>query len=868
MLLQKIKLVALFSLATLTLHAQNLISNASFEDGLSEWNPGFWGGGEANISVSAAYASEGASSAEIVVTASAPDAIYKIYVRKQSLSLDTSKEYTLSFDILSASGNEENFGVTLYSHENIGGAAWGVTFAEDALVLTGDGEWKNFSFDFVPESKAGSPDFESLGLMFGFGKAMTTYYLDNVVLKVKSSDEGDGGDGNETEVSGNVYHVSKDGNDDNDGSEAAPFLTIGKAGQIAEAGDTVLIGEGIYREFVRPSNSGKEDQMIVYKAQAGAEVLVSGMEPLSDWVREEGSIYRTRVDWNLRDDNMVMYGDQLCDLARWPNNKDNDPFTVDAATEGSGNLSQMSSSAIPNIDWANGGGIWYLGKSRWTSWRAKINSASQGKVEFQGPSGWEGNAHNPANGGEYILYGVREALDYKYEFFYDEDSKTLFLYTPNGEMPEERQVEMKRRKIGFDLNNRSYIVIDGINFHGCAVEMKGNAKGNILRNSKITWGNHTMGTGSAAFIRQQSVDLRGSDNLVERCELAWGANSGVWLAGENNTVKDCKIYNFNYLASYSAPVHVRDGSGGKVLQNTIYNAGRDAIHSVSKNVEIAYNDVFRSNLINDDCGLFYSCCGQHYSSIHHNFFHDADSRGNSFKAAGVYLDNSSQYWEVHHNVITNLEWNAFQINWDGWFIDIYNNSVWNIDKSMAAWLLDDKKLKDLRVFNNLSEEGTWLGTEIENNLVVSSSPFVNISANDFRLRSGSEAIDFGKTVEGIEMEYAGTAPDAGALEDGMPVWSPGVTWDDYVFPAATSTDEISETPLKIFPNPASDYLQLELDNSTPITLQIIDYQGKVVFSQEKVNPLKNITISHLHTGIYFVYLKQGDIISVGRFMKL
>ena len=79
-------------------------------------------------------------------------------------------------------------------------------------------------------------------------------------VKAKDSDSGD----DETEISGNVYHVSKDGNDDNNGSEVAPFLTIGKASQTAEAGDTVLIDKGIYREFVRPTNSGKADQMIVY----------------------------------------------------------------------------------------------------------------------------------------------------------------------------------------------------------------------------------------------------------------------------------------------------------------------------------------------------------------------------------------------------------------------------------------------------------------------------------------------------------------------------------------------------------------------------------------------------------------------------
>jgi len=102
----------------------------------------------------------------------------------------------------------------------------------------------------------------------------------------------------------------------------------------------------------------------------------------------------------------------------------------------------------------------------------------------------------------------------------------------------------------------------------------------------------------------------------------------------------------------------------------------------------------------------------------------------------------------------------------------------------------------------------------------------------------------------------------------MPVWLPGVTWDDYVFPAATSTDEVSELPLKISPNPASDYLLLELENLSPVTLQIVDYQGKLVLNKTQMNPQKSIDLKQLQAGIYFIYVKQGDTVSIGKFMKL
>ena len=38
-----------------------------------------------------------------------------------------------------------------------------------------------------------------------------------------------------------IYHVSKTGNNKNDGSAASPFLTISRAAKVAMEGDTVIV---------------------------------------------------------------------------------------------------------------------------------------------------------------------------------------------------------------------------------------------------------------------------------------------------------------------------------------------------------------------------------------------------------------------------------------------------------------------------------------------------------------------------------------------------------------------------------------------------------------------------------------------------
>ena len=86
-----------------------------------------------------------------------------------------------------------------------------------------------------------------------------------------------------------IYHVSKKGNDMAEGTEAHPFLTISKAADIAEAGDTVIVHEGVYRESVSPKNSGRDQyERITYMAAPGEKAVIKGSEKTEGWEEWEG----------------------------------------------------------------------------------------------------------------------------------------------------------------------------------------------------------------------------------------------------------------------------------------------------------------------------------------------------------------------------------------------------------------------------------------------------------------------------------------------------------------------------------------------------------------------------------------------------
>jgi hypothetical protein len=76
---------------------------------------------------------------------------------------------------------------------------------------------------------------------------------------------------------GRVWHVATTGDDQAAGDDAAPLRTINRAGQLAEAGDVVIIAPGTYAESVVVRNSGTLERPIVFQAaERGAVVLTGG----------------------------------------------------------------------------------------------------------------------------------------------------------------------------------------------------------------------------------------------------------------------------------------------------------------------------------------------------------------------------------------------------------------------------------------------------------------------------------------------------------------------------------------------------------------------------------------------------------------
>ncbi len=112
---------------------------------------------------------------------------------------------------------------------------------------------------------------------------------------------------------GNLF-VSVNGSDDNDGSEAKPFLTIQAAASAARPGDVITVHQGTYRERINPPRGGVSDsERIVFQAAPGERVVIKGSEVIKGWEKEQNDAWKVVIPNSFFSDfnpfNDLIHGD-------------------------------------------------------------------------------------------------------------------------------------------------------------------------------------------------------------------------------------------------------------------------------------------------------------------------------------------------------------------------------------------------------------------------------------------------------------------------------------------------------------------------------------------------------------------------------
>jgi Right handed beta helix region len=361
-----------------------------------------------------------------------------------------------------------------------------------------------------------------------------------------------------------TFYVATNGNDNNPGTLARPFLTIQKAQaevrqQLAtgQTGDLeVVLRTGKYYQSSTISfnerDSGRSGHRVVYRNYPDERPEIVAGQPVTGWVLHSGNIYKAHVGTGRKFYRLYENGSWSV-MARHPNTG---WLIPKAAT-----LSSVSYEAgeLPvSFDYTNAQVNYDT--CQWLSSMVPIQSVNSSTRTI---SLEPANIHDPCDDPKYYVQGSHAFLDAPGEFHLDESTGTLY-YWPKA-------IPIADQTIIAPTTKR-------------AVEFRGSGHASLIRNV-VFEGIHVSSSDFISTFTRTQID--GGDDI--------GREGLVFLENASNiTVRFCRLTN----AGFSAVEVNGYAQNNTVYGNWIERAGYNGIYL--DGFEPKYGDVNRFNLVSNN----------------------------------------------------------------------------------------------------------------------------------------------------------------------------------------------------------------------------------------------------------------------------
>ncbi len=435
-----------------------------------------------------------------------------------------------------------------------------------------------------------------------------------------------------------TYHVAAEAEaaaDENPGTEEEPLKTIAAGVKRAEAGDTVIVHAGVYRERVKAREKGKPNGPFTLRAAPGERVVVTGADPVTGW-REatpddvgehphRDDLFVAEVDWlnerHVKAGRIRLYeGGQRMEVARTPETG------WWGITEGF-SLSEFSDEVhLTQED-----------PHAWDGWTVAILEQAGGGVRHLRVQVFDPEAHRITLARDYSRY--RKKINEERDRYYMEnhlstlDGPGQFVYEakPDGSVrlivwpakPGEDgrpMVEAPRRSNLFYLRNMTHTVIDGFEVctsdgHGLGMSGAGSPVELTVQNCYVhenTGYGIEMRKPVSCTIRR-NVILRNSlginiggatDTVVEENDIGWNHGDGlVAPGGTRNLIIRRNCIHDHYLWGHPDNIQFwNDVQGTVIRDNVMINAGQTMMSAGMKDTRLLNNVWLGSRAISMICG--------------------------------------------------------------------------------------------------------------------------------------------------------------------------------------------------------------------------------------------------------------------------
>lgn len=426
---------------------------------------------------------------------------------------------------------------------------------------------------------------------------------------------------------GNVYHVSQTStaNDLNIGTQEKPLRTLAEASARAEAGDTVIIHEGIWREELVPQNDGTATKPIVFRAAEGEKVVLSATDVIDDFAisEENPGIAEAEITIDMGEGrNQIFFNGEALAQAIYPNgpgiemSSGGEPLSPLFPVRGDFEVDPDDKALVTSDtllkgdteDYWKGATFVSMHGYGWTLSTAKVASSTEGSLKLDENSfakkWWYDRSDHDSLWNYGYITGHKNAID-TYGEWVIENGK-LIIMPPQDVAVSDLSVEVKARQRTIDLTGRKYVQIIGLESFGGGATMLDSEmcmlnNVDMLYISHYTYSNDqregyiTDGSNEAKKINGKTgapakgevgVYVGGSNNIVINSSFDHSAAAGLYLGGAYAYIDNNEIKNCGYMGSYVSGIfacsepwgNAQDIRGGfSIYNNTVYNAGRGLI---------------------------------------------------------------------------------------------------------------------------------------------------------------------------------------------------------------------------------------------------------------------------------------------------
>jgi len=484
----------------------------------------------------------------------------------------------------------------------------------------------------------------------------------------------------------NTWFVATDGSDAWSGSLPSPnrertdgpFATLQRArdelrkrraAQGLPDGATVVVRQGVYSLaeplIFQPEDSGTKQGPITFTAARGEKVILKGSRPIAGWERLDGGIWQadlSSLELKSAHFRQLFYDGKRQTLARVPNLDPVHPrsggFLYAAGTLGSDGLSRLPYNPWRPREEMSRVSMLYDAKRldprgwsepteaqvhvwSWLNWNRDVRKIMSIDCDTQVLTLRQPARYVLIEGNRFFVENVREELDVPGEWYYDQTTKQLAFWPPDGQSPEGRvSVSLLPTLVRFEGDGKSGQFVQHVCFRNFSLsESEGSLVG-----LKAT-AHCTIAACTLSGCRDTALTLSdgGHHNRVVGCDIAHVGGAGIVLEGicdwshsleghlGHNLISNNHVHHVGEGGNAWGAIRIDPSCGGNcthdnvISHNLVHDTPRQGITINGFRNAVELNHVHHTNQEQSDTGAIgmgSRDIHERGSVIRHNYVHD------------------------------------------------------------------------------------------------------------------------------------------------------------------------------------------------------------------------------------------------------